>query len=62
MSLPTREEALALLDEHIKDDYLKLHSQMVAKAMEAYAGKYGKDKDKWYITGLLHDLDYYNFP
>lgn len=62
MSLPTREEAQKLLDEHVKDEYLKLHSQMVAKAMEAYAEKYGEDKDKWYITGLLHDLDYSEFP
>lgn len=62
MTLPTREEALNLLEEHVKDDYQILHSRMVAAAMEAYADKFGEDKDLWYITGLLHDIDYYEFP
>lgn len=65
--LPTREEALKLLSEHVKDEYQILHAKMVAAAMEAWAHRLAKhDKsiniDLWYITGLLHDLDYYEYP
>uniref|UniRef100_A0A7C4TSA1 HD domain-containing protein n=1 Tax=candidate division WWE3 bacterium TaxID=2053526 RepID=A0A7C4TSA1_UNCKA len=60
--LPSREAAQKLLEQHVKDDYQKMHSKMVAAGLEAYAEKFGEDKDLWYITGLLHDLDYYEFP
>lgn len=60
--LPTREEALKLLEEHVKDDYQQLHSKMIATGLEAYAEKLGEDKELWYITGLLHDLDYFEYP
>jgi len=62
MSLPTQDEALAILQEHVKDDYQILHSKMVAAAMQKYAEKFGEDTHLWYITGLLHDLDYYEHP
>jgi len=35
---------------------------MVAQVLEKYSEKFGADKDLWYLTGLLHDLDYYEFP
>jgi len=35
---------------------------MVAQSMEMYAKEFGGDADLWYITGLLHDLDYDKFP
>ena len=62
MSLPTREEAEELLEEHVLDAYQRHHSRMVAKAMEAYAVKLQENVDLWFVTGLLHDLDYYKFP
>lgn len=62
MSLPTREEAQKLLEEHVKDEYQLLHSKMVALAMEAWAKKLNQNTDLWYITGLLHDLDYFEYP
>ncbi len=62
MSLPTREEALKFLIEKVKDDYQLHHSQMVANAMESYAKKLGENEDLWYITGLVHDVDYFEFP
>lgn len=58
----TSEEADRSLEEVVKDDYQKLHAKMVAEALRAYAGKFGEDEDLWYITGLLHDLDYYDYP
>lgn len=62
MSLPTREEAQKLLEHYVSDRYQLYHAEMVAKAMESYSEKYGEDPDLWYITGLLHDLDYHEHP
>jgi len=61
-TLPTKEEALKLLEEHVKDDYQKYHAKMVALGLEFYAGKYKSDPQLWYITGLLHDIDYFEYP
>lgn len=60
--LPTAEEALKLLDEHVKEDYQKLHVKMVSEVLKAYADELDEDKDLWRVTGLLHDLDYCEFP
>lgn len=63
--LPTRLEAQDILKTHVKDEYQVLHSNMVALAMEAWAiklNKSPKEIDLWYITGLLHDIDYFEFP
>jgi putative nucleotidyltransferase with HDIG domain len=62
MTLPSREEALQILEEKVKDDYQVMHSKMVATVLESYAIKFGEDKDLWYITGLLHDVDYFEYP
>jgi predicted hydrolase (HD superfamily) len=58
--LPTREEAFILLNQHVKEPYQILHAKMIANAMESYSPE--NEKDLWYITGLLHDLDYYEHP
>lgn len=60
--LPPRPEALALLDNYIKNEALKHHCLMVADAMAAYAIKLGEDEELWYQTGLLHDLDWEQYP
>lgn len=57
-----RQEAQEVLEEHVEDEYQLLHAFMVASAMEAYANELGEDEDLWYITGLLHDLDYEEYP
>ncbi len=62
-NLPSREEAQKLLKEHVKEDYQLLHAKMVATALEKLAAEYEPgNEDLWYITGLLHDLDYYEHP
>lgn len=60
--LPTREKAHELLEKYVKEQYQRLHVKMVASAMEMYAKEYHQNTDLWYITGLLHDLDYDKFP
>jgi len=62
MKLPTRERAMKLLNEHVKDDYQLLHAKMVANGLEFYANSFKQEKNLWYITGLLHDIDYYEHP
>jgi predicted hydrolase (HD superfamily) len=60
--LPTKEVAAALLREHVSDDYQLLHATMVAAAMEGYALHLNEDPPLWYLTGLLHDIDFQEHP
>ncbi len=63
MPLPaTKEEALALLHSHVRDEYQRPHALMVATALEGYAQSLSQDVMLWYLTGLLHDLDYEEHP
>jgi predicted hydrolase (HD superfamily) len=62
MKLPSKEEAHALLEQNVKDDYQRYHATMVATAMEGYAPKFNEDPLLWYVTGLLHDIDFEQFP
>jgi predicted hydrolase (HD superfamily) len=62
MSLPTRAEAQKVLEKYTKDEYLLYHASMVAAAMGGYGELLGEDVDLWYITGLLHDLDFDMYP
>lgn len=62
MQLPTRKESLLLLENNVKGDYQRFHAKMVACALEGYAFKFGEDTDLWYIAGLLHDIDFENYP
>jgi predicted hydrolase (HD superfamily) len=62
MTLPTKEEAQKLLEKHIKDEYQLFHAKMVAVAMEGYSNLFNENSDLWYITGLLHDVDFEEYP
>ena len=62
MPLPTKAEAHALLEKHVQDEYQRHHALMVATAMEGYAPRFDGDPLLWYVTGLLHDLDFGEFP
>ena len=53
-----REEALALLKENIKQVNMINHCLAVEAIMRAAAEELGKDKEKWGLLGLLHDIDY----
>jgi len=62
MILPTKDEARALLSQHVQDTYQRFHAEMVAVAMEGYATKLGENEQLWWLTGYLHDIDYDEFP
>lgn len=60
--IPTREEAFALLHEYNSDESLIRHALAVEGVMRYFAQKFGEDPEKWGIIGLVHDLDYQQFP
>jgi len=59
---PTREEALALLKQYNKNESLIKHAMAVEGVMRYIARKRGEDEEKWGVIGLIHDLDYEQFP
>jgi putative nucleotidyltransferase with HDIG domain len=60
--IPTREDAIQLLKEYNQDDSLIKHALAVEGVMRYIARKKGEDEDKWGTIGLVHDLDYEQFP
>ncbi len=59
---PSREEAYELLCEFNKSEGLIKHALSVEGVMRYYARKLGEDEDKWGVIGLVHDLDYEQWP
>ena len=62
MPLPTKDYARQLLEQHVQNDYQRLHALMVATAIEGYASHLQADPHLWYLTGLLHDIDLEEHP
>ncbi len=62
METPTREDAWNLLTEYIKSDNLLKHSLAVEGVMRHLARKHGEDEEKWGVVGLIHDVDYEQYP
>jgi putative nucleotidyltransferase with HDIG domain len=60
--VPTREEALTLLQEFNQNDGLVKHALAVEAVMRYMARKYGEEEQKWGVVGLIHDLDYEKYP
>ncbi len=60
--LPSRRDALALMESWTASDSLRKHMLAVEAAMRAYARHYGEDEERWGLAGLLHDFDYERFP
>jgi putative nucleotidyltransferase with HDIG domain len=62
VSIPTRDEAYAILVEHTRSDNLIKHALAVEAAMRWYACRFGEDEELWGVVGLLHDFDYERYP
>jgi len=56
MLLP-REQALELLNKHIKNERMIAHCLASEAVLRALAERLGHDADQWGQAGLLHDLD-----
>jgi len=57
-----RDKAISVWREYNSEDSLFRHALSVEAAMRHFAGKYGEDEDFWGVVGLLHDIDYQQFP
>ncbi|KAF0108311.1 MAG: hypothetical protein FD146_885 [Anaerolineaceae bacterium] len=58
----TRDEALAIVHEFVKNENLIKHMLAVEAAMRFYAEKFGEDVEMWRAAGLLHDFDWEIHP
>lgn len=59
---PTYEQALTLLKKYNQNENLIKHALAVAAVMRHFAEMWGEDTDVWEVVGLVHDLDYEQFP
>lgn len=62
MTLPSRAESLALMQEFTASDSLRKHMFSVEAAMRAYAASFEEDVERWGLAGLMHDFDYERWP
>jgi predicted hydrolase (HD superfamily) len=61
-TIPTREQAFALLNQYNNNESLIKHALAVEGVMRYFARKRKENEEKWGIVGLIHDLDYEQFP
>lgn len=59
-----RSQALALLQKYNKEPFHIMHALTVEGVMRWYAQElgYGDDVDFWGLVGLLHDVDFEQYP
>ncbi len=59
-----RQQAMQLLREYNKEPFHLLHALTVEGVMRYYARElgYAEQEDFWGIAGLLHDIDFEQFP
>lgn len=62
----TRDEALTLFNDWVKNDRLKLHMKQVAYLMKSWASEKEllneNNQWRWEMAGLLHDADWDQWP
>jgi len=62
MDKPTRDDAWNLLNKYVQSDNLIKHCLAVEGVMRYLARKHGEDEEKWGVVGLIHDVDYQQYP
>ncbi len=62
--IPTPEEAYALLKEYNQGEFHRRHAKTVGGVLRWFAVElgYGDEADFWEAVGLLHDLDFEQYP
>ena len=60
----TRQQAISLLKKYNKEPFHLLHALTVEAVMRWYAEQlgYAQEADFWGLCGLLHDVDFEQFP
>jgi len=61
---PSRAQALALVQKYNKEPFHLQHALTVEAVLRWFAGSlgYGEDAEFWAICGLVHDVDFENWP
>ena len=64
MAIPTRDQAFELVKKYNKDPFHVKHALTVEGVVKWFANElgYGDDAEFWGICGLLHDVDFENWP
>lgn len=64
MMIPTPAEAWDLLCEYNQGDFHRKHGRIVGDVLRWYARElgYGDEADFWETVGILHDLDFEQWP
>ena len=60
--IPTRKDAFSLLMQYNQGESLIKHAFSVEAVMRHFASIYHEDIERWGIVGLIHDLDYEQYP
>lgn len=61
--IPTIEEAFEILKKYNKDPFHIKHARIVSGVLGYFAREYAPDEiEFWKVVGLLHDLDFEQFP
>lgn len=58
----TREQALDLLQRYNKEPFHIQHALTVEGVMAWFARELGEDEEFWSLCGLLHDVDFEQYP
>ncbi len=58
----TRENAYELLTKYNQNQALVTHALAVESVMRYFARKNNEDEDYWGVVGLIHDIDYEQYP
>ena len=62
--IPTPEQAYALVCDYNEGEFHRKHARIVGDVMRWYANElgYGEDADFWQTVGILHDVDFVEWP
>lgn len=62
--IPTTKEALVFLEEYNQGEFHQKHGKIVGDVLRWYAEQlgYAEEADFWQVVGILHDLDFEQYP
>ena len=61
--VPTMEQAREIMRKYNKEEFHLKHAEIVSGVMRYFAREYDPEREEfWAVVGLLHDLDFEEFP